>query len=328
MNVLVTGGAGYVGSHAVRELLQAGHTVTVLDSLEKGHARAVAGAKLVVGNTADTELVGSILATERIECVMHFAAYIEVGESMEAPARYYANNTAATGMLLAACAAEGVERFVFSSTCAVYGQPETVPMREDAPRQPLSVYGRTKLLSEEMMEDLAAQTGFRYVALRYFNASGAHPDGDIGEDHSPESHLIPLILQVALGKRDAIKIFGADYPTPDGTCQRDYIHVRDLARAHLHAMDHLADGGASAAYNVGTGAPYSVREMIEICRKVTGHPIPAVEEARRPGDPPALYADADAIRRDLGWTPTESDIESLVASAWRWHQSHPDGYRS
>jgi UDP-glucose 4-epimerase len=328
MRVLVTGGAGYVGSHSVRALREAGHEVTVLDSLEKGHSRACAGAELVMGNTADLDLVRAVLTQNRIECVMHFAAYIEVGESMRDPARYYANNTAATAYLLQACCECDVRQFVFSSTCAVYGQPETVPMREDAPRRPLSAYGRSKLLTEEILESLDERGAMRYVALRYFNASGAHPAGDIGEAHSPETHLIPLILQVALGQREAIKIFGTDYPTPDGTCVRDYIHVLDLARAHLAAMEYLAAGGASAAFNVGTGTGYSVREIIEVCREVTGHAIPAQEEARRPGDPPALYADPAAIRAALGWEPTMSDIRSLVASAWAWHQSHPHGFAS
>ena len=326
MKILVTGGAGYVGSHTVRELLDAGHHVTVLDTLEKGHLRACRGAEFVMGDTADRELVGAILEQRSIECVMHFAAYIEVGESMVAPERYFANNTAATARLVQTCMAKKVRRFIFSSTCAVYGTPDRLPLVEDMPKRPESAYGHSKWQTEEMLGWVSRQTDFRYVALRYFNACGAHHSGLLGEAHSPESHLIPLVLQVAQGTRPNIRIFGTDYPTKDGTCIRDYIHVSDLARAHVAAARYLANGGPSAAFNVGTGNGYSVREIIETCRRITGHAIPAVEEARRPGDPAELYANPAKIRADLDWKPVESDLDTIIRSAWNWHSNNPNGY--
>lgn len=326
MNILVTGGAGYVGSHSVRELLDAKHRVTVLDTLEKGHLRACRGAEFVMGDTADTELTTAILEQRQIECVMHFAASMEVGESMTSPEKYYANNTAATARLLRSCINKGVKKFIFSSTCAIYGTPESLPLVEDTPKHPESVYGHTKLQTEEMLAWMSRQTDFRYVALRYFNACGAHASGDIGEAHNPESHLIPLTLQVAQGTREAIKIFGTDYPTADGTCIRDYVHVSDLARAHIAAMHYLGDGGESSAFNVGTGNGYSVREIIDTCRAVTGHAIPAIEEPRRAGDPAALYANPDKIRSVLGWKPVESDLDTIIQSAWKWHKANPNGY--
>ncbi|MFH0911354.1 MAG: UDP-glucose 4-epimerase GalE [Planctomycetota bacterium] len=326
MKVLVTGGAGYVGSHAVRALLDAGHEVLVLDTLEKGHADACPGAQFVLGSTADFDLVSALLESEPIGCVMHFAAYAEVAESMKRPERYYANNTAATAVLVRACVEKGVNRFVFSSTCAVYGEPQSLPLVETAPKKPVSPYGHSKRLSEEILDFVSRRTALRYVALRYFNAAGAHASGTLGEDHTPETHLIPLVLQAALGRREAARLFGTDYPTPDGTCVRDYIHASDLARAHLAAMEYLLHGEESASFNVGTGEGHSVREVVELCRQVTGHPIPTVEEARRQGDPPALYADASLIRKRLGWTPQESDLEQIIASAWKWHSLHPRGY--
>ncbi len=326
MNVLVTGGAGYVGSHAVAALQEAGHTPIVLDSLELGHAPAVRGAELIVGNIADRELVTRVLREFHIETVMHFAAYAEVGESMADPIKYYRNNTVASLRLIESLFEAGVKRLIFSSTAATYGEPDTVPIPEDIAKQPINVYGHTKLQIEETCQWLSKRTEFRYVALRYFNACGAHASGEVGEAHKPESHLIPLILQVPLGQRAAIKIFGSDYPTPDGTCVRDYIHVSDLASAHVKAMEHLARGGDSLALNLGTGHGYSVRQIIETARKITDHAIPAEEAPRRPGDPPELVAKADRAREVLGWKPVLSDLESIIGSAWQWHRAHPNGY--
>lgn len=326
MKVLVAGGAGYIGSHAVRALLDAGHTPIVLDSLENGHAEAVPDAELIHGNVMDHELVSRVCRQFSIDAVMHFAAYIEVGESMADPMRYFANNTMAVMSLLKTMRANGIETFIFSSTAAVYGQPERVPITEDEPKKPINVYGHSKWMVEEACGWLAKLTGFRYAALRYFNACGAHPSGLIGEDHKPESHLIPLILQVPLGKRESIAIYGEDYDTPDGTCVRDYIHVCDLASAHVAAMEHLARGGESGAFNLGTGHGYSVREIIDCARRVTGHPVPATVAPRRAGDPARLVADPGKAAKVLGWKAKGSDLESIVTSAWRWHSSHPNGY--
>ena len=326
MNVLVCGGAGYVGSHAVMALRDAGHTPIVLDSLEKGHRAAVRGAEVVVGNILDHDRVLRALRQFEIHTVMHFCAYIEVGESMSDPMRYYANNTMGALSLLKSMRDAGVGNFIFSSTAAVYGMPEAVPIPEDAPARPINPYGHSKLLVEEVCRRLARHTDFRYAALRYFNACGASADGLLGEDHRPESHLIPIVLQVPAGKRPAVRIYGRDYPTPDGACVRDYIHVADLARAHVKAMDYLAAGGESGAFNLGTGQGYSVLEIVDMARKVTGHPIPAEDGGRRPGDPPRLVADPSKARRLLGWEAVESDLETIIASAWKWHQAHPDGY--
>jgi len=326
MNILVTGGAGYIGSHAVRALRAAGHVPIVLDTLENGHRQAVGQEVLVCGDVADHEVVGRVLREFAIEMVMHFAAYIEVGESMCAPLKYYRNNLLGTVALLDAMAAANVHRFIFSSTAAVYGDPEEVPIPENAPCRPVNVYGHAKAQVEEICAWLSRQTEFRYVALRYFNAAGAHPSAEIGEAHDPESHLIPLVLQVALGKRPAVQIFGDDYPTPDGTCIRDYIHVCDLVEAHVRAIDYLASGGPSVAINLGTGQGYSVRRIIEVAREVTGHPIPAEVIARRPGDPPQLVAKAEKARELLDWQPRQSDLHAIVASAWQWHSRHPHGY--
>ncbi|MBX9787392.1 MAG: UDP-glucose 4-epimerase GalE [Pirellulales bacterium] len=325
MKLLVVGGAGYVGSHTVRLLARAGHQVWVYDNLSQGHRAAVSGESLIVGELADTGLLQQALAELQIDAVLHFAALALVGESMADPARYWINNVAGTLSLLEAMRASGVSRIVFSSTTATYGVPEQMPIVETTRQQPINPYGLTKLVIEQALGDYARSYGFAYAALRYFNAAGADPDGTLGEDHDPETHLIPLVLQVPLGQRDEIAIFGDDYPTLDGTCVRDYVHVNDLARAHLAALERLQPG-IGLALNLGSGRGYSVLEVIEACRRVTGHAVPVRFAPRRPGDPPELVADARLARQQLGWQPEYVEIESIVETAWRWHRSHPRGY--
>ncbi len=325
MKVLVIGGAGYIGSHAVRLLNRSGHDATVLDSLVLGHAEAVPAASLTVGDLSSVDFLTELLVRDSIEAVMHFAAFASVPESVIEPAKYYENNLIGTIHLLEAMRRTGVSRLVFSSTCATYGIPESVPITEETAQRPINPYGFTKLACERAMADYSRAYGLGFVALRYFNASGAAEDGSIGEDHDPETHLIPIALQAALGKRDHIAIYGNDYPTPDGTCIRDYIHVDDLAEAHRLTLERI-EPGAGRYYNVGTGRGFSVREVIESARRVTGRPIPAVEKPRRPGDPPALVAAADLLRRNTGWAPRYTEIDAIVASAWRWHSNHPEGY--
>lgn len=325
MNILVVGGAGYVGSHATRLLQRAGHEVWVYDNLTVGHREAVPEGRLIVGDLADRSTLEEALVSRRIEAVMHFAAFALVGESVSDPAKYYYNNVVLTLGLLDSMRKLGVNKLVFSSTTATYGVPSRVPIVEEEPQRPINPYGFTKLAIERAMADYAHAYGLGYAALRYFNAAGASPDGDIGEDHTPESHLIPLVLQVALGQRDKIMIFGDDYPTPDGTCIRDYVHVDDLGAAHLRALD-LLEPGKGLEMNLGTGRGYSVLEVIESCRRISGHPIPAEIGPRRPGDPPELIADASRARRLLGWRPQYTEIDQIVETAWRWHQGHPRGY--
>lgn len=326
MNIFVTGGAGYVGSHCVRRLIAGGHRVTVFDNLSKGHRAAVpAEAAFIPGDLGNIDQIKAAFEQTRYDAVMHFAAFIEVGESVTDPLRYYRNNVVNTLQLLEQMQAFDIRRMVFSSTCAVYGEPPDLPITEDMPKAPINPYGHTKLAVEWMLADSAAAWGLGSVALRYFNASGAASDGTIGEDHSPETHLIPLVLQVALGQREVIKVFGADYPTPDGSCVRDYIHVEDLAEVHLRAIEGLKEGQAEA-FNVGTGQGQSVLEVIAAAREVTGRPIKHEVASRRPGDPPELYADADRVRRRFGWEPRFNDLSDVVASAWRWHESHPHGF--
>jgi UDP-glucose 4-epimerase len=326
MRILVTGGAGYVGSITVRRLLQAGHEVMVYDNLSRGHAEAVPPETLVVGELEDEEHLVSLLGERQIDAVMHFAALALVGESVQHPERYYRNNVVGSFHLLEAMRRTGVDRLVFSSTTATYGTPETMPIPETTPQNPINPYGFSKLAVERMLADYAAAHGLAYAALRYFNAAGAAADGTLGEDHTPESHLIPLVLQVALGQRPEIQILGNDYPTPDGTCIRDYVHVEDLADAHLAALDRLQPG-KGIQVNLGTGRGYSVQEVLDACRKVTGHPIPARIAPRRPGDPPILIADSRKAAEVLGWKPRYQTIESIVETAWRWHRNHPHGYR-
>jgi UDP-glucose 4-epimerase len=325
MRTLVTGGAGYVGSHTVRRLLGDGHEVWVFDNLTTGHQEAVPADRLIARDLADGRALTAALSENRIEAVLHFAALCEVGESVREPARYYANNVVGSLNLLEAMRDAGVGRIVVSSTCATYGVPGRVPITEDEPQTPINPYGVTKLAIERALADYAAAYGMATAALRYFNAAGAHPDGDLGEDHDPESHIIPRVLQVALGQLEAIHVFGIDYPTPDGTCIRDYVHVDDLADAHLRALERL-EPGKSLALNLGTGRGYSVRQVVEAARKVTGHAIPVVEGPRRPGDPPELVACADRAREVLGWEPRYTQIEKIVETAWRWHREHPEGF--
>ena len=325
MKVLVTGGAGYIGSVVCGELLRAGHQVVVLDNLSHGHREAVPKqAELVVAELADRDKLDALLRSGRFDAVMHFAALIEAGESMKAPEQFFRNNTATTLTLLEAMLAAGVRRFVFSSTAALFGNPNRTPIEEDDPVHPTNAYGESKLLVERMLAWFHQIHGLRYASLRYFNAAGA-ASVECGEAHQPETHLIPRILNVALGKAEHATIFGTDYPTADGTCVRDYIHVSDLASAHLLAL-HGLENAEKLIYNLGNGQGFSVRQMIDVARKVTGRNIPVVEAPRRDGDPAVLIASSAKIRRDLGWLPKFADLESIVESAWQWHLSNPEGF--
>jgi UDP-glucose-4-epimerase GalE len=326
MRILVTGGAGYIGSHAVRLFLTRGHDVVVFDNLCFGHRAAVPPDRLVVGDLADAHRLDQVLLEYRIEAVVHFAAFAYVGESVREPAKYYQNNLINTLSLLECLRRHRINRFVFSSTCATYGTPQRVPITEDEPQRPINPYGRTKLAVEGALGDYARAYGWGYAALRYFNAAGASPDGTIGEDHHPETHLIPLVIQAAMGQKPFVEIFGSDYPTPDGTCIRDYIHVDDLAEAHLLALEQL-DAGKEMHYNLGTGRGYSVREVIGTVEEVSGKKVPVKEGPRRPGDPAALVAAADNVQRDLGWQPRYTELRPIVETAWNWHKNHPKGYK-
>ncbi len=327
MNVLVAGGAGYIGSHAVKSLLAAGHRPVVVDTLHRGHRAAVdPEAPFYEIALADTARLTDVLHGHAVDSVMHFAALTYVGESVEEPLTYYHNNTAGSISLLRAMEAAGVDHLVFSSTCATYGEPEQVPIVETTPQKPITPYGWSKWCVERILRDYAAaREEFAFVGLRYFNVAGCAADGSLGEDHDPETHLIPVVLQTALGRRDKVTVFGTDYPTPDGTCIRDYIHVEDLCAAHVLAMERLGEGEAWF-FNLGIGRGYSVREVIEAARRVTGREIPVEYGPRRPGDPAVLFADATKIRRHLGFVPQHTEIEDIVASAWRWFEDHPFGY--
>lgn len=322
-NILVTGGAGYIGSHTCHMLVEQGHNVVVIDSMEYGHKEALpSDAKLYVGNLADTKLLNRIFTENEIDAVVHFAAYAYVGESMENPAKYFNNNIVNGLNLLNAIKEHKIENIVFSSSCAVYGEPKSVPIREDCPKNPTNYYGLTKLMFEQFL-DAYEVYGLKSVCLRYFNAAGA--GYKIGEDHDPETHLIPLILDVALEKRAEIKVFGTDYPTPDGSCVRDYIHVLDLADAHVRALGYLFDKNESLKVNLGTGNGSSVKEIIDLCKKVTGKPISVIETDRREGDPAKLVAFPKKAEKVLGWKSKYS-IEDIIKSAWNWHNSHPGGF--
>ena len=329
MAILVLGGAGYIGSHTVYELIDAGRDVVVADNLLTGFRAAVhPKARFYQLDIRDRKALDVLFQAEQIDGVIHFAASSQVGESMSDPLKYYDNNLHGTMVLLQAMVAHGVDKIVFSSTAATYGEPERVPILEDDKTSPTNCYGETKLAMEHMMRWTSWAHGLHYVALRYFNACGAHPSGAIGEAHDPETHLIPLILQVPNGKREQISIFGGDYPTADGTCIRDYIHVTDLAQAHILALDYLISGGENNVFNLGNGVGFSVKEVIDVARKVTGHPIPAVLCDRRAGDPAQLVASSEKAKSVLGWKPQYADLETIVSSAWAWHRSHPNGYQA
>ncbi len=325
MRILVTGGAGYIGSHAVRLFLSKGHDVWVYDNLSQGHRKPVPAERLIVGDLDEVPKLDHTLLIHRIEAVVHFAAFTYVGESVRDPGKYYRNNLVNTLNLMEGLRRHQIGRFVFSSTCATYGIPDNVPITEDERQRPINPYGAGKLAVERALADYAASYGWGYAALRYFNAAGASPDGTIGEDHDPETHLIPLVLQAVLGQKQCIEVFGSDYPTPDGTCIRDYIHVDDLAEAHLLALERL-EPGKGLCFNLGIGRGYSVREVIRTAEQVTGKAVPVKEGPRRPGDPPVLVASSDKIQRDLGWKPRYTELAPIIETAWNWHRKHPRGY--
>ena len=327
MAILVLGGAGYIGSHTVYELIDAGKEVVIADNLETGHIEAVhPKAKFYQGDIRDRAFVDSVFDNEQIDGVIHFAANSLVGESMTNPLKYYDNNLCGTKVLLESMVAHGIDKIVFSSTAATYGEPERVPILETDRTEPTNCYGETKLSMEKMFKLTGLAHGLRFVSLRYFNACGAHVSGKIGEAHNPESHLIPLILQVPNGKREFISIFGDDYDTKDGTCIRDYIHVTDLAQAHILAMDYLMNGGESNIFNLGNGVGFTVKEVIDTAREVTGHPIPAKTTPRRAGDPAQLIASSEKARTVLGWHPEHADLREIIETAWNWHKNHPNGF--
>jgi UDP-arabinose 4-epimerase len=317
--VLITGGAGYVGSHCAKALAAGGHEGVVFDSLLFGHREHVRWGELIEGDIRDAAALDAVFAAHRIDAVMHFAALAYVGESVTAPGRYYDVNVHGTRVLLDAMMRAGVGAIVFSSSCAIYGEPTRIPISERTPLNPINPYGFSKLVCERMMDDFGRAHGLRSARLRYFNASGADLAAEIGEDHDPETHLIPLVLDAALGRRPAVTVFGTDYPSPDGTAIRDYVHVSDLARGHVLALQHLLDGGDTIAVNLGNGHGVSVRQVIEMVRSVTGREVPARDAPRRTGDPSALVADAKKVHEALGWAPERSDLETIIADAWRWH---------
>lgn len=327
MTILITGGAGYVGSHTAYQVIASGYDVVVIDNLETGFQNALPeNVRFYSGDIRDRALLDMIFEREDIQGVLHFAAYSQVGESMAFPLKYYNNNLSGTRILLECMLAHQVNNIVFSSSAAVYGEPKRLPIFEDAPLNPTSCYGETKLSMEKMIKWVSAAHGLHFVSLRYFNACGAKNDASIGESHCPETHLIPLILEVANGQRTHITVYGNDYPTYDGTCVRDYIHVCDLAQAHILALEYLLNGGANTVFNLGCGNGYSVKEVIQEARNITGHPIPAIVQNRRLGDPAVLIASSEKAASVLGWHPEQSDLNTIISSAWKWHQSHPNGF--
>ena len=327
MTILVLGGAGYIGSHTVYELIDNGEDVAVIDNLQTGHEKAIhPKARFYKGDIRNREFLDGVFKKENIDAVIHFAASSLVGESMENPLKYYDNNFCGTKILLDSMTSNGIDKIVFSSTAAVYGEPERIPILETDRTEPTNTYGDTKLSMEKMFKWVGQAYNIRYVSLRYFNACGAHSSGEIGEDHSPESHLIPLILQVPNGKREFISVFGNDYDTKDGTCVRDYIHVTDLAQAHILAVKYLQNSGESDIFNLGNGVGFTVKEVIETSRKVTGHPIPAKMAQRRPGDPARLIASSEKAKKILGWSPKHNSLEEIISTAWLWHKKHPNGF--
>lgn len=319
MKILVTGGAGYIGSHVCKALSKKGYEVVVFDNLEYGHSDLACWGRLVQGDLLDRAVLGSVFRRYAPEAIMHFAAYAYVGESVTDPARYYRNNVLGSLNLVEAAREYGVKNFIFSSTCAVYGTPAGVPITEDMPLNPINPYGNTKLVIEKLLEDYGVAYGIKSVRLRYFNAAGADPEGETGEDHTPEMHLIPLVLDAAMGLREAITIYGDDYETPDGTCVRDYIHVADLAEAHVLALEYLLNGGKTFAINLGNSRGHSVKEVIETAREVTGRDFKIINGPRRAGDPPSLVGSNKMAEKVLGWTPRRSDLKTIIEDAWRWH---------
>ena len=323
--VLITGGAGYIGSHVAKALRAAGYETVIFDNLFAGHSKAALGSRLIVGDTTDVDSVRKAIRESSAVAVMHFAAWLSVSDSIKDPLGYYRNNVVGTLATLEAMATEGCHSFIFASTCAVYGEPHELPLSEEHVTEPISPYGQTKLTIEQALPNFERSYGIRSVSLRYFNAAGADPEGELGEDHSPEIHLIPRALAAAIG-RTPIEIFGEDYPTPDGTCLRDYVHVSDLASAHILALKYLVSGGTSNIFNVGTERPYSVKEVLAVVESVTGYRIACHSAPRRAGDPAVLYASAERIRNELGWEPSYPDLARIINDAWQWHQKHPDGF--
>ncbi len=327
-NILVVGGAGYIGSHMCKHLSKHGYLPVVLDNLSRGHEKAVKWGPFIEGSISDRNILKRVFSAHRIDAVMHYAAYCYVGESVTDPSMYYQNNLGDTICLLSAMVEAEVKKIVFSSSCAVYGEPKEIPITENHPQNPINPYGRTKYMVEQVLDDFKYAYGVESVSLRYFNAAGADPEGELGEDHNPETHLIPLTIQAAAGKREEIRIYGNDYPTRDGTCIRDYIHVEDLAESHLLALKRLLSGKGGGIYNLGNGVGYSVREVIDITKRITGKYIKDRVADRRDGDPAVLVGSSDKAKIELGWKPRIPDLESIVKTAWHWHQKHPNGYNS
>lgn len=326
MNILVTGGAGYIGSHVVKEILKTGHKPFILDNFSKGHKEAVTGGEIINGDLKNTDFIEDLFQNYKFDSVIHLAADSLVGESVERPDKYYQNNLIGSINLLEAMKKSNVDKLVFSSTAAVYGEAKEIPIKENSITDPKNPYGRSKLFFENILSDYDQTFDFKYISLRYFNASGADPDGNIGEDHNPETHLIPIVLETALGKREKLEIYGTDYDTRDGTCIRDYIHVNDLAKAHILAVEALEAGESSNIYNLGSGSGYSVKEVINTAREVTGKKIIAEPADRRPGDPPVLIASSAKIKEDLNWQPEFEDLEKIISTAWNWHKNNPNGF--